>query len=217
MIEVIALVTIAFTIFLLSYLIYRPYRVNQRETAIDNFQFPDAIAQKVIDTYPQLSQDDAEQVIRGLREYFHICNMAGRQPVSMPSQVVDVAWHEFILFTRQYEVFCKKAFGRFLHHTPAEAMGSQKVAHNGIRVAWRISCFREQIVPNLPNRLPLLFALDRKLNIPDGFKYSVKCIPSKEQYYCASDILGPARTGRGGSSGCSGAVSLDCMGGCGSV
>jgi hypothetical protein len=40
--------------------------------------------------------------------------------VAMPSRVLDVAWHEFILNTARYNYFCKNGIGRFIHHTPAE-------------------------------------------------------------------------------------------------
>lgn len=44
--------------------------------------------------------------------------------VSMPSRVVDVAWHEFILLTRVYAEFGEEGLGRFLHHTPAAEIKS---------------------------------------------------------------------------------------------
>ena len=127
-------------------------------------------------------------MIKGLREYFHICNIAGRSLVSMPSQVVDVAWHEFILFTKKYEEFCGNAFNRFLHHTPAEAMLTPKKATIGIKRAWRISCYREKSPPSGSIKLPLLFALDSQLKIPDGFKYSLNCTNQKNGIYCAGHI-----------------------------
>jgi hypothetical protein len=37
---------------------------------------------------------------------------------SIPSPTIDDAWHEFILFTREYAEFCKKNCGRFIHHEP---------------------------------------------------------------------------------------------------
>ena len=60
-------------------------------------------------------------VFEGLRDWFWINHRAAGRKLSMPSQVVDDAWHEFILFTRNYEDFCKRGVGRFLHHVPAEA------------------------------------------------------------------------------------------------
>lgn len=35
-----------------------------------------------------------------------------------PSAVVDDAWHNFILFTKLYEPWCKEHFGIFIHHVP---------------------------------------------------------------------------------------------------
>lgn len=35
-----------------------------------------------------------------------------------PSRLVDLAWHECILFTRYYAQFCDQHFGRFIHHSP---------------------------------------------------------------------------------------------------
>ncbi|TRX53064.1 hypothetical protein FNH22_21380 [Fulvivirga sp. M361] len=35
-----------------------------------------------------------------------------------PSLMVDLAWHEFILFTKAYERFCRIELGSFIHHTP---------------------------------------------------------------------------------------------------
>ncbi len=37
-----------------------------------------------------------------------------------PSLLVDLAWHEFILFTKYYNEFCMIHFNRFIHHTPSE-------------------------------------------------------------------------------------------------
>ncbi|NVJ59375.1 MAG: hypothetical protein HWE27_03245 [Gammaproteobacteria bacterium] len=195
------------------YFLYRSYRkyvTNEREELIDNFRFPATIEKKIIEKYPHLNEKQAQLVIDGLREYFHLCNIAGRKMVSMPSQVVDVAWHEFILFTLKYKNFCQDAFGRFLHHTPAEAMRSPTQAQDGIKRAWKISCFRENMSPDSAPVLPVLFAIDADLNIPDGFKYSLDCNKPGSHKYCAGDI----GCGSGCGSGCSSSDSSGC-GGCG--
>ena len=38
-----------------------------------------------------------------------------------PSKKVDKAWHEFLLFTREYEEFCRERYGSFIHHDPSES------------------------------------------------------------------------------------------------
>ena len=127
-------------IFIVFFQQYRKAQISRREKIIDTFQFPHSLNQKVLDEYPHLSADQVERVIDGMREYFHVCNIGKHKLIAMPSQAVDVAWHEFILFTREYKKFCDKALGRFLHHTPAEAMTSQTKAQRGIQRAWKISC-----------------------------------------------------------------------------
>lgn len=173
-------------------------RKRARQLFIERYRFGSVLAKKIAATYPHLTPVDVERVIKGLREYFLICQQTGRKAVAMPSQVVDVAWHEFILNTRAYQNFCQQGLGRFLHHTPSEAMTSPTIAQDGIKRAWRIACFREGINPKTPSRLPLLFALDTELNIADGFRYSLDCKDrnSPASDYCASHI--------GCSSGCSG-------------
>lgn len=37
-----------------------------------------------------------------------------------PSARVDVAWHEFILFTKTYFSFCQNTLGRMIHHEPSD-------------------------------------------------------------------------------------------------
>ncbi|MCP4598908.1 hypothetical protein [Neptuniibacter sp.] len=185
-------------------------RTQHREQLIDSYRFPDRISEKLKQSYPHLTDENIAQVIQGLREYFHICNMAGkRRMVAMPSQVVDLAWHEFILFTRHYELFCKQALGRFLHHTPAEAMQSPTQAQDGIKRAWRLACTREGINPESPARLPLLFALDANLGIKDGFTYVLNCKKLADNGYCASHI----GCGGGCSGGCGGDSDSGCSGG----
>jgi hypothetical protein len=176
-----------------------------RSKWIDQFAYPPSLADKVIAKYPHITPEQADYVMTGLKEYFHVCHKAGKRNVSMPSQAVDVAWHEFILFTRHYHYFCDKALGRFLHHTPAEAMKSQTIAEVGIRTAWEISCKRENIDPKQPDRLPILFAIDSELQIPDGFKYNLNCKNTKDEY-CAGHITSC------GGSGCSSSCGSSCGG-----
>jgi hypothetical protein len=38
-----------------------------------------------------------------------------------PPEPVDVAWHAFILHTRDYESYCRERYGRVIHHQPTGA------------------------------------------------------------------------------------------------
>lgn len=218
--------TVLFTALAMAsgYLFFKTRR-SSRVAYIENFTFHPMMARKVKEKYPHLSQSDIDLVFEGLRDYFHICSVAGKQMVAMPSQVVDVAWHEFILSTRSYKDFTQKAIGRFLHHTPTEIMRTPTMAQESIKRAWRLACAKERIDPANPSRLPLLFGIDARLGIADGYHYSLNCKDKSSPAngsYCAGDIgctsgcagdSGTSDLSDGGSgSSCSGS---SCAGGCG--
>lgn len=158
------------------------YRVWRRLTArrvVRTHPLPPYLHDKLRELYPQLGAAQWQQVERGLRQFFLASAMAQGRFVAMPSRVVDAMWHEFILHTRAYERFCQKAFGRMLHHTPAEALAADpdRADKNfqGLRRAWVWSCRDEGIDPRQPQRLPTLFALDAALAIPGGYRYVPDC------------------------------------------
>ena len=145
----------------------------RREQYIRRFMFPPGVFAKFHQARPTLGIKEQQLVARALRQFFLAYYKGGYQRVAMPSQVVDDLWHEFILFTREYRSFCDAAFGNFLHHTPAVAMGAVKSDNEGLRRVWWFTCLEENINPRKATRLPLLFAIDHKLGISDGFVYSL--------------------------------------------
>jgi hypothetical protein len=210
-------------------------RIARRETFIRNYELPRGLFDNLRKRRPELQVKDCQLTASALRQFFLAYLKSGRKYVSMPSQVADDLWHEFILFTRHYDAFCKGAFGGFLHHTPAVAVGSGNRADDGLHTTWWHSCKEDHINPRAPTRLPLLFALDAKLGVADGFKFALDCTTvqvtrtsasgtATPVIYCGGDFATAARSRRdtggrsrgdgscggdgGGDSGCGG-------GGCG--
>ena len=172
--------TVAYSIFAIIFALtvhqlwsYRSARA--REQHIRTFAFPKGIFTKVIKKYPHLTQKDMELVGQGLRQFFMAYLKSGKRYVSMPSQVADELWHEFILYTKNYQEFTARAFGGFLHHTPAVILSKKSQSNVGLRRCWKHACIEEHINPIRPSRLPLLFALDSKFRIGDGYHYVADC------------------------------------------
>ena len=197
-----------------GYLIYSEMRKSlaelKRAAFIREYVFPQGLLARLVEKRPQLTLKEQQLVTRGLRQFF-LCNLMAKGAfVSMLSQAVDDLWHEFILFTRHYDQFCKQAFGHFLHHTPAVVLSSQKVADDGLRRTWWYACKDETINPKNPTRLPLLFALDSKLDLPDGFRYEPNCNKRVTKYrqdgsvvpaaHCATDFGTGSSSDSGSSS-----------------
>ena len=192
-----------------------------RDRVIREAPLPQFLKRKLREAYPHLTQKDAELVERGLRQFFMACNRSQGRFVAMPSRVVDALWHEFILHTQAYRDWCALALGRFLHHTPAEALGAQAQRNDGLRRAWFWCCKDEAINPRQPTRLPLLFALDTKLQIANGFHYLPDCrdIDGKggDGSYCATEFSDGSASGDadgfGGAEGSDGGDGGGCGGG----
>lgn len=161
-----------------------------RGNFISGYQFPPSLNEKLIEKYPFLSQSQTDEIIEGLRTYFHICNMAQKQSenLAMPSQAIDSAWHEFILHTKLYGQYCEQAFGQFLHHNPAQGMASQTQAQLAMKMTFSFACRLFSISTKSPHKLPPIFALDAQLNIPQGFNYSLKCLHKNDGSFCLSNI-----------------------------
>ena len=221
---------IAGFMFLALVLVWARWR---RERLVREAPIPQYLKRKLCETYRHRSRKDAELVERGLRQFFLACLRSNRQFVAMPSRAVDAMWHEFILHTQAYRDWCDLALGRFLHHTPAEVLGPQAKHNDGLRRAWYWACRDEGIKPGQPSRLPLLFALDAKLQIANGFIYQPDCRAIKAAgdagagVYCGTDFAdggysgdadgfggmssSDASSGDGGSDG----GGDGCGGGCG--
>jgi hypothetical protein len=199
----------------------------QRDRAVREAPLPQFLKRKLREAFPHLTGKDCDLVERGLRQFFLANLRAEKKFVAMPSRVVDAMWHEFILHTRAYRDWCELTLGWFLHHTPAEALGPQAKGNDGLRRAWYWACRDEAIHPRRPTRLPLLFALDAKLKIANGFHYQPDCRDIARQSdqggdggggtYCGTDFGSTSFSGDAGSMGggesCSGS---DAWGGDGS-
>ena len=156
-------------------LVWRQLREARRADFIRGYAFPKGLIEKLQKQRPGLPAKDGQLVARALRQFFLAHLKSGRRFVAMPSQVADDLWHEFILYTRHYEQFCRLAFGRFMHHTPAVVLAQAQRNNAALRRTWWHCCKDENINPHKPTRLPLLFALDAKLGVADGFRYVPDC------------------------------------------
>jgi hypothetical protein len=193
--ESLYLIAIIVLVLVVNWLLMK-WKEARREKFIRAYMFPDGLLAKLGKQRQNIGRKEQQLVARALRQFFLAHLKSGRKFVSMPSQVVDDLWHEFILYTRQYEAFCKGAFGQFLHHTPAITLSADKQNNTGLRRVWRHACLEENINPLTPTRLPLLFALDEKLKIENGFRYAADCSGFKRE--------GEDKNATGGTPHCGG-------------
>lgn len=76
----------------------------------------------VIERYQQnynVSLEDAKKHERELKRYLIMCAESDTH-YWMFSPEIDNLWHTFILFTKEYEFYCKEILGKFIHHNPRD-------------------------------------------------------------------------------------------------
>ena len=89
------------------------------------YKFPLALKTKLEKKYPFNAMSESEiSVCLGEFKKFMAVMVIGKkkkQGVAMTSNVIDIIWHQFILFTIEYEKFSQLLNGKFIHHTPNTA------------------------------------------------------------------------------------------------
>jgi hypothetical protein len=171
----------------------RANRLKRERTAyISAYVFPAALRSKLALTFPQLDSHQLDQAQRALKQFFLACLEAGavrgKRSVGMPSKLVDTAWHEFILMTREYTRFCASAFGGYLHHTPGTEL------KRGLEEPL-VNTLHQVRTSNTPlgwaslYGVPLVFAIDKACEIPGGYHYGQSEMDllehKRQQYYPA--------------------------------
>jgi hypothetical protein len=71
-----------------------------------------------------IPEQEAEDIFNETKKFLYISRNPG---VFIPDEllIVDEMWHNFILFTKEYQHFCQLYFGNYLHHTPATKAAKQ--------------------------------------------------------------------------------------------
>jgi hypothetical protein len=75
----------------------------------------DPLVHRMIDKY-KWSEAESHECFEDLKRFLYMAVIADK-PVA-PTEKLDEMWHNFILFTADYEEFCKTRLGIFVHHRP---------------------------------------------------------------------------------------------------
>lgn len=178
---------------------------QKRKELLKGYTFPTSCYLEVQQRYPHLTTEHVNIAFEQLRLYFEVClvhsSPNSANSIAMPSKLVDVCWHSFICETREYQGFCKSAFGGFLHHesrlsttfplvliseediqngenkaSPSEAQAQQARDFKNQLSAARI--YHWALYMGTPKQsfdvvnVPFLFSIDREFNIEDGYFYT---------------------------------------------
>jgi len=64
---------------------------------------------------------DAAALFTEVKRYLLLCHHDRSHGWSMYSLHIDECWHQFALYTTEYAAFCRRYFGKYLHHSPSNS------------------------------------------------------------------------------------------------
>ncbi|GIF09939.1 glycine-rich domain-containing protein [Actinoplanes siamensis] len=86
-------------------------------TLLDTAMF-DRLVRRIAAEHPELAPDMPARIMDQALAFLG-ATATTTQPIG-PSELVDIGWHTFILYTVDYARFCDDVAGRFIHHVPNE-------------------------------------------------------------------------------------------------
>lgn len=81
---------------------------------VDAFEVPSFLAERIARIH-SVPRDFAEGLIREAKRMLYLCTISKASVA--PSDRVDWAWHEMIMFTKFYKTYAE-FIGDFIHHVP---------------------------------------------------------------------------------------------------
>lgn len=89
-----------------------------------NKSLSDVLAYKNVDIVDRflvmynMEQEEAEKIFNETLKWLWLGNKMDGVFIDDSTLIIDEMWHNFILFTQDYEIFCLQNFGRYIHHQP---------------------------------------------------------------------------------------------------
>jgi len=90
----------------------------------------DEVVDRFMNAY-EVDEEDARLIFDDMKCFLALTIQYPEEEILLPNSilVIDEMWHTFLMFTRDYQAFCRAHFGCMIHHEPtpkAEKIALQK-------------------------------------------------------------------------------------------
>lgn len=141
------------------------YGFDEEHEVDPGYSFLEKVA-KANNWTPEYTAD----VIIEYKRFMYLCIVYGKVA---PSDPVDQIWHQHILYTKDYEIFCHHFAGRFIHHAPDRKKGGSNTAYDRLVELYQLEF--EQVPPAIWN----LQAIDyKRVDLTNNFLVPVDSVAS---------------------------------------
>jgi hypothetical protein len=89
---------------------------------LESYRIPDGVISRLVESEPynRMSREEILVRVTEFKKFMAllVINHKKNRRVEMLSKEVDEIWHTHILFTKEYQDFCKMLVGEYVHHAP---------------------------------------------------------------------------------------------------
>ncbi|MFD3947809.1 glycine-rich domain-containing protein [Streptomyces sp. NPDC058579] len=96
----------------------RPVGTTDPAALVDP-ELRERLAARIAQDHPENDTPTARRIV-GQTAAFLAAGARAPGQFLVPSPLVDIGWHTWILHTLEYEEFCRRVAGRFIHHIPTD-------------------------------------------------------------------------------------------------
>jgi len=107
----------------------------------------DRLVARITDDHPEHAEHAADIMSQALA-FLTACGSNPGAGLS-PSKLVDVGWHVFLAYTREYAAFCDLVADRFIHHMPTDTPDTA-IADPVAAVGATVAAMRAAGLPVIP-------------------------------------------------------------------
>lgn len=147
-----------------------PVTINSKAASpatVISYQNPDVVER--IAREHQMDLTRAESIFRDTLRFLYLAGATDAKHIA-PTKNIDIGWHAFLMFTRDYAEFCKLSFGKFIHHAPRRR-GDGPATVNSLAITFELA--RRVFGPGLSEN----WAYDIRSADCESFRCTSKCSP----------------------------------------
>ncbi|MCT4357174.1 hypothetical protein M5362_29080 [Streptomyces sp. Je 1-79] len=96
----------------------RPVGTTDPATLVEP-ELRERLATRITKDHPEIDTPTARRIV-GQTAAFLAAGARKPGQSLVPSELVDIGWHTWILHTVDYAEFCQRVAGRFIHHIPTD-------------------------------------------------------------------------------------------------
>ena len=116
----------------------QPVTINSNSAplaAVISYENPDVVER--IAREHQMDMAQAESIFRDTLRFLYLAGATDAKHIA-PTKNIDIGWHAFLMYTRDYAQFCEANFGKFIHHAPRRR-GDAPATVNSLAITFELA------------------------------------------------------------------------------